>query len=108
MRKRLLLLALVSLLVTGAILAAQALAATKTVKLGDNFFTTSKLTIRKGTKVTWRWSGTHNSHNVTSKGHFPSRTQSSGSFSKTFKTKGTFTVICTVHPTQMRMKVVVK
>jgi plastocyanin len=108
MRKRLLLLALVSLLVTGAILAAQALAATKKVTLGDNFFSKTSLTIHKGTKVTWRWSGTHNSHNVTSKGHFHSRTQSSGSFSKTFKTKGTFTVICTVHPTQMRMKVVVK
>jgi plastocyanin len=107
MRKRLLLLALVSLLVAGAIAAAQALAATKKVTIGDNFYSTSKVTVHKGTKVTWRWTGS-NRHNVTSRGHFSSPTKSSGTFSKTFRTKGTFTVICTIHPSQMRMKVVVK
>jgi plastocyanin len=108
MRKRFLILALVSLLVVAGVVAAQALAATKKVTVGDNFFSKNSVTVHKGDKVTWRWSGTSNAHNITSKGRFHSRTQTRGSYSKTFKTKGTFTVICTVHPTQMRMKVVVK
>jgi plastocyanin len=107
MRKRLLILALVSLFAVAGVLAAQALAATKKVTVGDNFFSTSKVTVHKGTKVTWRWTG-RNTHNVTSKGHFHSPTKTSGTYSKTFKSKGTFTVICTIHPSQMRMKVVVK
>ena len=107
MRKLLVILAIASLTVAG-ILAAQAFAATKKVTVKDNFFSTSKVSVHKGDKVTWRWSGTGNPHNITSKGHFHSKTQSSGSYSKRFTKKGTFSVICTVHPTQMRMKVVVK
>jgi plastocyanin len=107
MRKLLVLLAVVSVTVAG-ILAAQAFASTKKITIKDNSFSTSKVTVKKGGKVTWRWSGTNNPHNVTSSGHFHSKTMSSGSYSKTFKKKGTFSVICTVHPSQMRMKVVVK
>jgi plastocyanin len=107
MRKLLVILAVVSMTITG-ILAAQAFGATKKISVKDNFFSTSKVTVRKGDKVTWRWSGTSNPHNITSKGHFHSSTKTSGSYSKTFKTKGTFSVICTIHPSQMRMKVVVK
>jgi plastocyanin len=107
MRKLLVILALVCT-TAGGILAAQAFAATKKVTVKDNFFSTSKVTVHKGDKVTWRWSGTSNPHNITSKGHFHSSTKTSGTYSKRFTKKGTFSVICTIHPSQMRMKVVVK
>jgi plastocyanin len=109
MRKQLVVLLALAALTVAGILAAQAFAATKKVTIKDNFFSTSKVTVKKGGKVTWRWSGTSNPHNVTSSnGHFHSSTKSSGTYSHKFSKKGTFTVICTVHPSQMRMKVVVK
>jgi plastocyanin len=30
-------------------------AAKKTVKVGDNYFLPAKLTVKRGTTVTWRW-----------------------------------------------------
>jgi plastocyanin len=108
MRKKLLVLLAIASVTIAGVLAAQAFAATKRVTIKDNFFSTSKVTVKKGGRVTWRWSGTNNPHNVTSSGHFHSATKSSGTYSKRFTKKGTFTVICTVHPSQMRMKVVVK
>jgi plastocyanin len=109
MRKKLLVLLAIASLTVAGILAAQAFAATKKVSVKDNFFSTSKVTIRKGQSVTWRWVHTTSDHNVTSsKGHFHSATKSSGTYSHKFSKRGTFTVICTIHPTQMRMKVVVK
>jgi plastocyanin len=32
-------------------------AAGKTVTVGDNYFTAKSLTVKRGTKVTWRWPG---------------------------------------------------
>ena len=61
----------------------------------------------EGQKVTWRWVKTTQDHNVTGKG-FHSASKDSGTYSHKFNKRGTFTVICTIHPTQMRMKVVVK
>jgi len=108
MRKKLLVLLAVASLTIAGILAAQAFAATKKVTIKDNFFSTSKVTIKKGQSVTWRWSGTTNDHNVTSSGHFHSATKSKGTYTKRFTRKGTYSILCTVHPFQMKMKVVVK
>jgi plastocyanin len=99
-------LALVSLL--AALGASFALArSTKSVRLGDNFFTRGALKIKRGTAVHWSWSHTANVHNVTSKRgvRFHSRTGHSGSFTFVFRKRGTFTIICTKHPTQMRMTI---
>jgi len=50
-----------------AVLAVPALAATRSVKLGDDYFvrkgSVPTVTVKKGTKVTWRWSG-KDMHNV--------------------------------------------
>ena len=80
---------------------------TKSVHLGDNFFTKGTVTIKRGSAVHWSWSGTENKHNVTSKkgDRFHSKTSTSGSFTHVFRKRGTFTIICTKHPAQMRMKV---
>ena len=51
-----------------AVLATQALAATRSVKVGDDYFvrkgSVPTVTVKKGTKVTWRWTG-KDLHNLT-------------------------------------------
>ena len=64
------------------------MAATKSVKVGDNYYVRSsgvpKITVSKGTKVKWRF-GTGTPHTVTVKSgpaKFNSGVHSSGSYSK--------------------------
>jgi plastocyanin len=80
---------------------------TKNVGMGDNYFFKGSVTIKRGGAVHWQWSGTENLHNVVSKkgDRFRSKTGRSGSFTHVFKKRGTFTIICTKHPSVMRMKV---
>ena len=93
-----------------AVLATQALAATRSVKIGDDYFvrkgSVPTVTVKKGTKVTWRWTG-KNLHNVTVKkgpAKFRSSYKSSGTYSKTVKRTGTYTIVCTIHQPDMKMK----
>ena len=104
--KRLLVLALV-LAVAAAAAALPALAATKTVDVGDNFFKPTRVGVRAGTKVVWKWTGS-NPHNVTvTKGpkKFHSKTQTKGSFTAIPHTKGTYSIICTIHHFKMTLAV---
>jgi plastocyanin len=84
-----------------------------TVKLGDNFFKPKKKTIRRGTKVRFKWVG-RNPHNVTrTRGpgrRFASRTTSRRgvNFARRFKKRGTYLLVCTIHPTEMRLKLRVR
>jgi plastocyanin len=105
MRKSLALLTIV--VVLAALGAAVAFARTKSVGMGDNYFFAGTVTIKKGSSVHWHWSNTENLHNVVSKKglKFHSRTGHTGSFTYTFRKKGTFTIICTKHPSVMRMTV---
>ncbi|HEX8855726.1 MAG TPA: plastocyanin/azurin family copper-binding protein [Thermoleophilaceae bacterium] len=105
MRKLLATLAIVSLI--AGVTAAVALGATKTVRVGDNFFSKKSLTISRGTTVKWSWQSTDNPHNVAGKG-FKSTVKSSGSYKHTFRKRGKYIVICQIHPTQMRMTVKVQ
>ncbi len=73
---------------------------TKTIKLGDNFFSPSKVTITAGTVVTFKWTGSA-THNVTvTKGpkKFTSPNQSDGTYVRTFTKTGTYKIVCTFHP----------
>jgi plastocyanin len=104
--KRLLALALVLVAATAAV-ALPALAATKTVTIGDNFFKPTRLSVTAGTSVVWRWTG-RNPHNVTVTGgpqRFHSKTQTSGTFTATPRAKGTYSIICTIHRFKMTMVV---
>ena len=103
---------LVAMLVAAvpAVLAAQALAATRSVKVGDDYFvrkgSVPTVTVKKGTKVTWRWRG-HDTHNLAvTKGpaRFQSSFKSSGTFSKRMRKVGTYTIVCTIHQPGMKMK----
>ena len=83
-------------------------AKTKTVTLKGKKFHPATVTIKKGGKVKWVWKDGAVPHNVTSTGHkFKSSTlKTSGTFTVTFKKKGTFKYTCTIHP-GMKGKVIV-
>jgi plastocyanin len=94
---------------------APAVAATKRVKVGDNYFVRDggvpTVSVSKGTRVKWVWTG-KSLHNVkVTKGpaKFGSASQKSGSFAKKVKKAGTYTIICTVHgASDQSMKLVVR
>jgi len=103
MRKLVLLITVVAVLAVTAV----ALARTKSVGMGDNYFFNGTVTIKKGSSVHWHWANTQNLHNVVSKKgvKFHSKTGHSGSFTYTFRKKGSFLILCTKHPSVMRMTV---
>lgn len=103
MPRRKLLATSIALAVAALTAAIPALAATRTVKVGDNWFVRSSgvptVTVKRGDTVRWRWVGDA-PHNVTVRRgpvKFKSRTQSSGSYSKRLTRKGTYRIICTIH-----------
>jgi plastocyanin len=90
-------------------------AATTTVKIGDNYFVRPSgvpvVTISKGSKVRWVWKGrrTHNVSATRGPHKFDSPIKDSGSYTRTFKTRGTYKIICTIHgASDQSMKLVVK
>src|SRR5687768_13602302 len=95
---------LLALVLAGAlagVLAASALAATKTVKVGDVYFvkrgTPQTVTVSKGTTVKWTWVG-NLPHNVkVTKGpvKFTSPTQTSGTYKRKMRKRGTYKLVCT-------------
>jgi plastocyanin len=78
------------------------------------------VTIKKGGKVKWVWSPLNtNPHDVhlkqgpkklKKKGSYSTKTTAvtGASFVKAFPQPGTYKFICTIHPTEMKMTVVVK
>jgi plastocyanin len=109
MRKLLILIPLV--LLVGA---APAAAKTRNVKIGDDFFVRTSgvpaVTVKKGTTVKWNWTGRDQHNVVVSKGpaSFQSALKTKGSFRKKMKKKGTYTIICSIHAPDMRMKLKVR
>jgi plastocyanin len=77
-------------------------ASSKTVSVKDSFFSPKSVTVSRGGKVVWRWKGflDHNVHfkkvpsGASKRG---STTQSSGHFARTFKQRGTYSYVCTIH-----------
>ena len=94
---------------------APSLAKTKTVQVLDDFYKPTKVTINKGGQVKWVWGADQDLHSVTlTKGpkgtkiaDFRSPTKTSGTFKRKFTVPGTYKFHCTVHPTSMKMQVVV-
>jgi plastocyanin len=86
-------------------------APTITVKVGDFFFKPSHKTVRRGTKVRFEWvgNGAHNVVKTRGPGEsFRSRTTSKRgvNFVKRFTKRGTYRLICTLHPwMQVRLRV---
>ncbi|HEU4975615.1 MAG TPA: plastocyanin/azurin family copper-binding protein [Baekduia sp.] len=82
----------------------------KRVAVKDNRFGPKAITVRKGTKVRWVWKGKapHNVRVVTGPRRFGSPIKTRGSFTKKLKRKGTYRLVCTIHPETMRMTIRVR
>jgi plastocyanin len=110
MRK--LLASLVVLAVLGVV-AAQALAAARSVRVGDNFFLRRghhTISVRHGSRVTFHWVG-RRSHNVDARRgpvHFRSAVMTNGSFTTTLRRRGRYLVVCDIHPKTMRLSIRVR
>ncbi len=106
---------IVPAIVAGLLVPTTALAATKRVSVGDNWFVRKSgvptVTVNTGDKVTWVWTG-RSLHNVTvTKGpaKFRSSSQTSGRYSKRVSRGGRYTIVCTVHgASDQSMKLVVR
>jgi plastocyanin len=94
--------------------ASEALAGGRSVKVGDNWFVrpgpAPTITVAKGTRVTWRWTGRelHNVSVVSGPTRFASDFQTDGTFAKRLRRRGTYALRCDVHRKKMRMRIVVK
>jgi plastocyanin len=98
MRKLIALLAVIALVAT--ISAVSAFATTKSVKWKIGSKTT--VAIHKGDAVKWVWSDGQ-PHNVKASTFKSKVVAKKGfAFSHTFRAKGTFRIVCQVHPTQMK------
>ncbi len=88
--------------VAAAALAVPALASSKktTIKLADNAFKPKTATVRKGTTVTWAWTGKapHNVSVISGPQRFRSKVQTSGRFTRRLTKAGTYKIVCTIHP----------
>jgi plastocyanin len=92
----------------------------KLVTVADFYYSPTKVTIKKGGKVKWVWSPLNaNPHDVhlkqgprklKKKGSYSTKTTAvtGAKFVKAFPQPGTYKFICTIHPTEMKMTVVVK
>lgn len=73
----------------------------KLVAVEDDAFNPATKTVNVGDAVLWQWKG-GNQHNVTwvtQSGAGNSATQSSGTYSRTFSTVGTYDYFCSIHAT---------
>jgi len=88
----------------------------RTVDVSDNFFAPARLTVRAGTRVTWKWPlDVGDSHDVkTAKvprgaKRFASPPYAAGAkWSRTFTRPGRYQLYCTFHETEMTMTVTVR
>lgn len=89
--------------------------ATRTIKLGDNYYTPDKVTVRRNTTILWKWPDlTSDGHDVAlDKGPKGAKKFASeeAAAAYTYKRKltvpGTYKIICTLHD-EMRMTITVK
>lgn len=89
--------------------------AKKTIRIGDNFYAPTKVTVRAGTSVTWKWpTETGDTHDVKlqrgPKGARKFHSEEAGSdysFTRKLTVPGTYKIICTLHA-DMRATIVVK
>jgi plastocyanin len=113
-RNRPLLWVLATALAVLALAAVAAIAAQRSVAIGDDWFVRpsghATVHIHKGDSVRWRWTG-QDFHNVTVRRgpeHFHSGTKDHGTFSHRFRHRGTYVIYCTVHGPGMSMRVAVR
>ena len=92
----------------------------KEVSVADFYFGPEQVTLKEGQSVNWVWAEAntypHDVHlksgpkGLKEKAAYSTKTTAvtDAEFEKTFTTPGTYKFICTIHPTQMHMTIVVK
>jgi plastocyanin len=110
MKKAIPILAAAAVAAGGAALPSLAATTSKTVAVKDNYFGPKKLTITKGSKVTWVWKGKqrHNVAVANGPSNFRAGTRKTGTYKHTFKKRGTYSIVCTIHAPDMHMTIKVK
>jgi len=68
------------------------------IAVKNNLFDPSSTTVPVGSTVTWTWAAGSVIHNVTFSDGPKSADQSSGTYTRTFTTAGTYPYNCTIHP----------
>jgi plastocyanin len=86
--------------------------ATSDVTVKDFVFAPNSITVKKGTTVTWKFldGDTNTPHNVASRGtprFRSSATKQTGTHKVTFRKRGTYRYVCTIHP-NMKGRIVVR
>ena len=96
------------------LLAAEALAATRTVSIGDDWFvrdgTPTTIYVKRGTTVKWVWTGRDRHNVVVSSGPvtFSSSLKRDGTYSRRLRRAGTYRIVCSIHQPDMRMTIRVR
>ena len=108
---RILPLALIAALLVAA---APAAAATRNVKIGDDYYVRAgsppTVTVYRGTTVRWNWRG-NRQHNVVAQSgpsSFQSALKRSGSYSRKMRRVGTYRIVCSIHQPDMAMRLRVR
>jgi plastocyanin len=108
---RILPLALIAALLVAA---APAAAATRNVKIGDDYYVRAgsppTVTVYRGTTVRWNWRG-NRQHNVVAQSgpsSFQSALKRSGSYSRKMRRVGTYKIVCSIHQPDMAMTLKVR
>jgi len=84
-----------------------------TITVGNNFLSPAKKTIAAGTKLQFRWAGGERHHIVKTKGpggpiQEPATSRKGVNLAHTFNKRGTYRFVCTIHPTEMHLKLTVR
>ncbi len=78
------------------------------IEVTDNAFAPETVTIKAGTKVIWKWTGTSNPHSIQLSGN-TSPEQSSGTYERVFdQTGNSFAYQCGVHKAAMAGRIVIE
>ena len=88
----------------------------KTVKIADNYYSPTKLTVNRGSTITWKWPDvTGDTHDVLldkgPKGVKKFQSETAGSFysyKRKLTTPGVYKIICTLHEQEMKMTITVR
>jgi plastocyanin len=93
-----------------AFAAALAIAAAHHVQVADDVFIKDAVTVKKGAIVQWDWVGKGRHNVIVSAGpvSFHSATKKHGTYARKMTKRGTYQLLCSVHPKDMKMTLTVK
>jgi plastocyanin len=101
-------------LILTLVLAAPAAAATKNVKVGDDYYVRAgsppTVSVKKGDTVKWNWRGRRQHNVVVQRGpvSFQSALKRSGSYKRKMRRAGTYKIVCSIHAPDMAMTLKVR